>query len=104
MSSNVEMDDLSNLHGSNSTSADPLEDVDDGSISVWAWTSAIILALFSICLLAFPRLLLFLAEPSGGRATLTSLEKCLALHLGIILGTLAITIVAMVRPTTSCLA
>ncbi|KAF8447732.1 hypothetical protein L210DRAFT_849900 [Boletus edulis BED1] len=88
--------------GCKSTSADPLEDVsnngeraNDGSISVWAWTSAIILASFSICLLAFPRLLLFLAEPSGGRATLTSLEKYLALHLGVILGILAITIVAV---------
>lgn len=41
--------------------------------------------------------MLFLAEPSGGRATLTSLEKYLALHLGIILGTLAVTIIALVR-------
>ncbi|KAH0827168.1 hypothetical protein J3R83DRAFT_4859, partial [Lanmaoa asiatica] len=47
------------------------------------------LTFFSICLLVFPRFLLFLAEPSGGRGTLTSLEKYLALYLGIILGTLA---------------
>jgi len=91
------------LHGSKSTSAEPnLEDVPrtqsvgDGSISVWAWTSALILALFSICLLALPRFLLFLAEPSGGRATLTALEKYLALHLGIILATLAITVIALI--------
>ncbi|KAF8136586.1 hypothetical protein EV363DRAFT_1428959 [Boletus edulis] len=58
-----------------STSADPLEDVsnngeraNDGSISVWAWTSAII---SPSVFWQFPRLLLFLAEPSGGRATLT---------------------------------
>ncbi|KAF8559781.1 hypothetical protein OG21DRAFT_1600392 [Imleria badia] len=101
MSSNHEMDDLSRLHGSKSTSAEPpLEDGvprtgGDGSVSVWAWTSALILTLFSICLLAFPRFLLFLAEPSGGRAILTPLEKYLALHLGIMLGTLAITIIAV---------
>ena len=55
------------------------------------------LASFSICLLVFPRLLLFLAEPTEGRGALTSLERYLALQLGIILGTLAITIVAVVR-------
>ncbi|KAI9571334.1 hypothetical protein HD554DRAFT_2075290 [Boletus coccyginus] len=103
MSNSIEMDDLSRLHGSKPTGtsaespmgAAQRANADDESISVWAWTSALVLALFSICLLAFPRLLLFLAEPSGGRATLTSLENYLALHLGILLGTLAVTIVAV---------
>lgn len=134
MSNSTEMEDLSRLHAGKSTSADSaLEDdagtgqrtsssPDDGSISVWAWTSAGVfvavirfprnrcvltrrhrrsLALFSTCLLAFPRFLLFLTEPPGGRGTLTRLEKYLTLQLGIILGTLAITIIAMVRSIES---
>jgi len=87
----IELDDLSRRRA---TSAEP-DDRYDGSISVWAWTSAVVLALFSTCLLAFPRLLLFLAEPTDGRGVLTSLERYLALQLGVILGILAITIVAV---------
>ncbi|KAG9318682.1 hypothetical protein JVU11DRAFT_777 [Chiua virens] len=104
MSDNIEMDELSRSHAKTSVSAEPpLEPEagttrragDDGSTSVWAWSSAIVFALFSICLLAFPRFLLFLAKPSGGRGTLTALEKFLAQQLGIILGALAITIIAV---------
>lgn len=51
MSNNVEMDDLSRLHSSKNTLTEPLQhdtatgqraNADDGSISVWAWTSAVV--------------------------------------------------------------
>jgi hypothetical protein len=65
MSNSIEMDDLPRLRGSKSTSAEPplrvvydLSDprtsqpanADDGSISVWAWTSA----LMFVTVLRFP--------------------------------------------------
>ncbi|KIJ16938.1 hypothetical protein PAXINDRAFT_10643 [Paxillus involutus ATCC 200175] len=111
MSSNIEMDDLSQF-GKRGTSAGAAKDdnagtteqdsidiaIDrlDGSVSFWAWASAAGLAAFSLCLLAFPRFLLFLAESSESRGTLTSLEQYLALQLGIILGTVAVTIISTI--------
>ncbi|KAF9246314.1 hypothetical protein BU15DRAFT_70415 [Melanogaster broomeanus] len=109
MSNSIEMDDLSLLRGKTTPDEAAKEDnagmkehefVDSGkldaSVSLWAWTSAAALAAFALCLLAFPRFLLFLAETSGGRGTLTSLEKYLALQLGIVLGTTAVTIVSTI--------
>ncbi|KAF9227671.1 hypothetical protein BS17DRAFT_774131 [Gyrodon lividus] len=109
MSSSIEMDDLSQLRG-RSTSTEAAKDDNpgrrehesesisriDGSVSLWAWTSATGLVAYSLCLLVFPRFLLFLAETSGGRGTLTSLEKYLALQLGILLGTMAVTIISAI--------
>ncbi|KAL4067953.1 hypothetical protein V8B97DRAFT_1387147 [Scleroderma yunnanense] len=75
---------------------------EDGSISLWSWISVVTFAVFSLCLMLFPRFLLFLADETGERGTLTSLEEYLALQLGIILGTVSLTIVSMIpneRPT-----
>ncbi|KIJ69290.1 hypothetical protein HYDPIDRAFT_36369 [Hydnomerulius pinastri MD-312] len=106
MSSGIEMDDLSQSRrkdpsaeaakGVTGPTDDETSERVDGTISLWAWSSAATLAAFSLCLLMFPRFLLFLAEPSGGRGTLTSLEKYIALQLGIILGTTAVTIISTI--------
>jgi len=53
-------------------------------------------AVFSLCLTLFPRFLLFLAQESGGRGKLTSLEEYLALQLGILLGTVSLAAISMV--------
>lgn len=94
----IEMEDLSQVRKSNSSAenADSVARKTDASISIWAWTSAAIFAAFSLCLMLFPRFLLFLADDSGGRRTLTSLEKFLALQLGIMLGIASLTIIAMI--------
>ncbi|KIK96223.1 hypothetical protein PAXRUDRAFT_322485 [Paxillus rubicundulus Ve08.2h10] len=111
MSNSIKMDDLSQL-GKGGTLAGAAKDNNAGtaeqesidiaidrldeSVSFWAWASAAGIAVFSLCLLAFPRFLLFLAEPSRSQGTLTSLEQYLALQLGIILGTVAVTIISAI--------
>lgn len=128
MSNNIEMIDLSQSRRAGASAEAAKRDVGtdenesiqsvDGTISLWAWSSAVTfvtityiiiilngdrgfakysLAAFSLCLLIFPRFLLFLTEASGGRGTLTSLEKYLALLLGVVLGTIAVTIISAVR-------
>lgn len=94
----IEMEDLSQVKKSDKSaeSADSATRQIDASVSIWAWTSAAIFAAFSLCLTLFPRLLLFLADDSGGRRTLTSLERFFALQLGIMLGIASLTIIAMI--------
>ena len=53
--------------------------------------------MFSASLILFPRFLLFLAEPSGGRGVLSALESFLAVQLGIVMGAVAFTLVVTVR-------
>ncbi|KAH7921750.1 hypothetical protein BV22DRAFT_1018754 [Leucogyrophana mollusca] len=93
---------MDNLSGSKQNTSPPKgEDADvddlgtgsDGATSLWAWTSAAFLSILSICLVLFPRLLLFMAEASNGRSLLTPLESFLALNLGVILGTISVTLV-----------
>ena len=62
----------------------------DNSLAIWSWLSAALLALLSATLTLSPRLLLFLSE-SG--LSLTPLEAFLALHFGIFLAALALTLV-----------
>lgn len=52
---------------------------------------------FSTILTLFPRFLLFMAEPSGGRSVLSPLESFLATQLGIAMGAVALTLVLTVR-------
>ncbi|KAI6045756.1 hypothetical protein EDC04DRAFT_2888779 [Pisolithus marmoratus] len=94
----IEMEDLSQVRQSSNLAdnTDSATRKTDASVSIWAWTSASIFAAFSLCLMLFPRFLLFLADESGGRRTLTFLEKFLALQLGIMLGVASLTIVAMI--------
>lgn len=94
----IEMEDLSQVKKSDKSteSADSATRQIDASVSIWAWTSAAIFAAFSLCLMLFPRFLLFLADDSGGRRTLTSLERFFALQLGIMFGIASLTIIAMI--------
>lgn len=62
----------------------------DNSLAIWSWLSAALLAILSATLTLSPRLLLFLSE-SG--LSLTPLEAFLALHFGIFLAALALTLV-----------
>lgn len=55
---------------------------------------------FSTILTLFPRFLLFMAEPSGGRSVLSPLESFLATQLGIAMGAVALTLVLTI-PNTS---
>ncbi|KAH7889344.1 hypothetical protein F5I97DRAFT_1800284 [Phlebopus sp. FC_14] len=110
MSNGIEMHDLSQSGRKSASTGDSAGDPGGGgdepvdkTTSIWAWTSATILAIFSLCLVTFPRFLLFLAETSGGRGTLTSLERYLALQLGIIFGAIAATIISAI-PNESPLA
>lgn len=52
---------------------------------------------FSTILTLFPRFLLFMAEPSGGRSVLSPLESFLAAQLAIAMGAVALTLVLTVR-------
>jgi len=99
MTSEIELDDLSNRAEQSSIDINTqthTDDVKDSALSLWAWTSSSLLALFSLCLALFPRFLLFASETSGsteGRATLTPLESFLALHFGIWMSALALTLI-----------
>ncbi|KAG2078244.1 hypothetical protein BDR04DRAFT_1124772 [Suillus decipiens] len=68
----------------------------DGAIGLWAWMSAAFFIVFSTTLTLFPRFLLFMTEPSGGRSVLSPLESFLAEQLGIVMGTVALTLVVTV--------
>jgi hypothetical protein len=52
---------------------------------------------FSTTLVLFPRFLLFLAEPSGGRSVLSALESFLAVQFGVMMSAVAFTLVVTVR-------
>ncbi|KAI6109484.1 hypothetical protein F5141DRAFT_1214998 [Pisolithus sp. B1] len=100
----IEMEDLSQVKKSDSlaeTTGSATRKT-DASVSIWAWTSGgntarlHSFAALSLCLTLFPRFLLFLADESGGRRTLTSLERFFALQLGIMLGIASLTIIAMI--------
>ncbi|KAF8798073.1 hypothetical protein BYT27DRAFT_7228669 [Phlegmacium glaucopus] len=64
--------------------------ITDNSLAIWSWLSAGLLAILSAILTLSPRLLLFLSESA---ISLTPLEAFLALHFGIVLATLALTLV-----------
>jgi hypothetical protein len=64
--------------------------ITDNSLAIWSWLSAALLTILAATLTLSPRLLLFLSE-SG--TSLTSLEAFLALHFGIFLAALALTLV-----------
>jgi len=64
--------------------------ITDNSLAMWSWLSAALLAVLAATLTLSPRLLLFLSEST---VSLTSLEAFLALHFGIFLAALALTLV-----------
>jgi hypothetical protein len=68
----------------------------DGAIGLWAWISAAFFIVFSASLTLFPRFLLFMTEPSGGRNVLSPLESFLAEQLGIVMGAVALTLVVTI--------
>ncbi|OAX41957.1 hypothetical protein K503DRAFT_863454 [Rhizopogon vinicolor AM-OR11-026] len=105
MSKDIELEDLASkrriTHSNDEANTDPkLVDENivsqDGTIGLWAWTSAAIFIVFSTSLILFPRFLLFLAEPSGGRSVLSTLESFLAVQLGIVMGAVAFTLVVTI--------
>jgi len=68
----------------------------DYTISIWAWTSAILFFLLSLCLVLSPRLLLFVSETASNterRTALTPLESFFALQFGILLSALAMALI-----------
>ncbi|OJA08156.1 hypothetical protein AZE42_03580 [Rhizopogon vesiculosus] len=105
MSKDIELEDLARkrriTHSNDEANTDP-KSVDenivsqDGTVGLWAWTSAAICLVFSTSLILFPRFLLFLAEPSGGRSVLSTLESFLAVQLGIVMGAVAFTLVVTI--------
>ena len=64
--------------------------VNSNSLTIWSWLSAALLTVLAATLTLSPRLLLFLSETA---VSLTSLEAFLALHFGIFLAALALTLV-----------
>ena len=64
--------------------------VDSNSLAIWSWLSAALLTILAATLTLSPRLLLFLSETA---VSLTSLEAFLALHFGLFLAALALTLV-----------
>ncbi|KAI0647075.1 hypothetical protein C8Q79DRAFT_603012 [Trametes meyenii] len=67
---------------------------DDGVIAAWAWASAIILLILAAPLTLSPRLLLFLSETGAERrVSLTSLESFIALHTGVLLFAVALSLI-----------
>ncbi|KAG1756699.1 uncharacterized protein EDB91DRAFT_31347 [Suillus paluster] len=102
-SNDIELEDFSSKRPQSKDEANPgPQSVDesivtqDGTIGLWAWTSAAFFFAFSTSLTLFPRFLLFMAEPSGGRSVLSPLESFLAVQLGIVMGAVALTLVVTI--------
>ncbi|KAJ6596962.1 hypothetical protein DFH09DRAFT_1133222 [Mycena vulgaris] len=95
----IEMDDFSQRadRETNSSVALDTEAVPDAVSTFWAWTTASLLIIISLILSVSPRLLLFVSETADGpdekRTVLTPLESFLALHAGIWLSAVAISLV-----------
>jgi hypothetical protein len=64
--------------------------ITDNSLAVWSWLSAALLTILAATLTLSPRLLLFLSDSA---VTLTPLEAFLAVHFGIFLAALALTLI-----------
>ncbi|KAJ7219337.1 hypothetical protein GGX14DRAFT_494345 [Mycena pura] len=96
---NIELDDLSQRVNRETPSIGPAGTgaaVPDAVSTYWAWSSASLLTLLSIILSASPRLLLFVSEPANAleaRTDLTPLESFLALHAGVWLLAVAVSLV-----------
>ncbi|KAG2157183.1 hypothetical protein DEU56DRAFT_722542 [Suillus clintonianus] len=103
MSNDIELEDFSGrIRPTRSDDETHVNSVDqnftsqDGAIGLWVWISAAFFFVFSTSLLLFPRFLLFMAEPSGGRSVLSPLESFFAAQLGIVMGAVALTLVVMI--------
>ncbi|TBU65801.1 hypothetical protein BD310DRAFT_984973 [Dichomitus squalens] len=101
----IELDDFSHSRAQleDTTTLEPLPNPnshkDDGVVSSWAWTSAIILLLAAAPLILYPKLLLFLSETGlERRVSLTPLESFLAWNTGIVLIVLAVALVYNIHP------
>ncbi|KAG1782582.1 hypothetical protein EV702DRAFT_960777 [Suillus placidus] len=106
MSNDIELEDYSSRRrtddGTNVDSVDEtLASRQDGAIGLWAWISAALFIVFSTSLTLFPRFLLFMTEPSGGRSILSPLESFLAVQLGIAMGAVALTLVITIPNASS---
>ncbi|KAJ7097869.1 hypothetical protein B0H15DRAFT_823076 [Mycena belliarum] len=97
--SDIELEDLSQRapREAGAASGGYNDAVPDGVSAFWAWTTASLLTLISLILAVSPRLLLFVSQtaddPEQKRNVLTSLESFLALHAGIWLSAVAISLV-----------
>lgn len=75
---------------------------DDGVMSAWAWTSAILLFAVASVFTIFPRFLLFIGTTTSGdeqRTALTPLESFVALHTGILLYAISAVLVLSIPST-----
>lgn len=100
MATDIEMEDLNRKTdpGLDPLNADkPIyesQDARESTVSLWVWVSSAILGFASLPLLLFPRLILFTSEASTeARTLLTPLESFLCTHFGILLATIALTLV-----------
>ncbi|KAG1803786.1 uncharacterized protein HD556DRAFT_1437534 [Suillus plorans] len=105
MSNDIELEDFSSRTrtacSNDETNVDEsLSSRQDGAICLWAWSSAACFIVFATILTLFPRFLLFMTEPSGGRSILSPLESFLAALLGVTMGAVALTLVVTI-PNTS---
>jgi len=109
MSSEIEMNNLSRTNIGRTELDNSDNDLPDDTvgrdytISTWAWTSSTIFILLALCLIAAPRLLLFVSETASytdRRTTLTPLESFLAIQFGILLSALSIALIFNI-PSTS---
>ncbi|KAF9052888.1 hypothetical protein BJ165DRAFT_1523640 [Panaeolus papilionaceus] len=75
----------------------------DNSLSIWSWISASLISIFAFILTTFPSFLQFIA---GSANSLTALEEFLALHFGLFLVAIALTLILNVpspkEPIPSC--
>ncbi|KAL1747529.1 hypothetical protein HDZ31DRAFT_80374 [Schizophyllum fasciatum] len=98
MSDSIEMDDLSQrpqTHIGNTESLLDGMNTPDGAVSTWSWVAAGLFSLLACILTLSPRLLLFLSEvvaEDDTRRALTPLESFLALHFGIWLAALSVSV------------
>ncbi|KAG2349807.1 hypothetical protein BDR05DRAFT_923575 [Suillus weaverae] len=109
MSNDIELEDYSTrrrtTYSNDGTNVDSVDETlanrQDGAIGLWAWISAAFFIVFSTSLTLFPRFLLFMTEPSGGRSILSPLESFLAAQLGIAMGAVALTLVMTIPNASS---
>ncbi|KAG2054663.1 hypothetical protein BDR06DRAFT_996448 [Suillus hirtellus] len=101
MSNDIELEDFSSrtrtaCSNDETNVHESISSPQDGAICLWAWISAAFFIVFATILTLFPRFLLFMTEPSGGRSILSPLESFLAVLLGVTMGAVALTLVVTI--------
>ncbi|KAF9265487.1 hypothetical protein L218DRAFT_986218 [Marasmius fiardii PR-910] len=97
MTDSFEMRDLSSQNFNDSESNTTIHTV-DSTLSLWSWTTAILIITLAVTFILFPQFLLFLSQTVPASSTeyrtgLTPLESFLSTHFGLWLTALAISLV-----------